>query len=137
MQTSLMVINSVHVLAGAFWAGSTFTLARAGAAGDLGVRLFRPQMGAAALAMLSGGYLWRMFHEGPMSGVERLLGLGVACALLAVLLQAGLVGMAVRRLRKREVDESDAGARIRIAHRIAAALLALTIIAMAGARFAN
>lgn len=29
MQPLLMVVNSVHVLAGAFWAGSTFALARA------------------------------------------------------------------------------------------------------------
>jgi hypothetical protein len=132
-----MVVNSVHVLAGAFWAGSTFTLARTGAPGDLGVRLFRPQMGAAALAVLSGGYLWHTFHEGSMSGIERMLGAGVACALLAVLLQAVLVGGVLRRLRRREVDESNAGVRIRLAHRVAAALLALTVIAMAGARFAN
>jgi hypothetical protein len=136
MQPFLMVVNSVHVLAGAFWAGSTFTLARASAGEQLGVRLFRPQMAAAVLAVLSGGYLWRSFHEGSMSPTEQVLGFGVACALLAAALQGLAIGAAIRRLRQRAADEGQTGLRIRFAHRVAAALLALTIAAMAAARFA-
>lgn len=55
MQTVLVVTLVLHVLSGVFWAGSTFTLARTGGTGA--EKLFRPQMGAAVVAVLTGAVL--------------------------------------------------------------------------------
>ena len=62
MQTTLIVALALHVLSGVFWAGSTFVLARTG--GDQADRLFRPQMGAAVVAIASGAVLWFLLHRG-------------------------------------------------------------------------
>ena len=53
MQIALVIALSLHVLSSVFWAGSSFTLARTGGLG--GEKLFRPQMGAALVAILTGG----------------------------------------------------------------------------------
>ena len=74
MQYVLMVAISLHVLAAVFWAGSTAALARTG--GSETRRLFRPQMGAAAVAVLTGGYLWHVVHAGAVGPVERSLMIG-------------------------------------------------------------
>ncbi|MEN3375287.1 MAG: hypothetical protein V7604_642, partial [Hyphomicrobiales bacterium] len=55
MQAILIVTLVLHVLSGVFWAGSTFALARIG--GNQADRFFRPQMGAAAVAIVTGGVL--------------------------------------------------------------------------------
>ena len=52
MQTILMFTVAMHVLSGIFWAGSTFALAHIGGAGA--EQLARPQLGAAAFAVLTG-----------------------------------------------------------------------------------
>src|SRR5258708_567185 len=61
MQIALIIVLSLHVLSSVFWAGSSFTLARTGGVG--GELLFRPQMGAAVIAILTGGYLGHLVHE--------------------------------------------------------------------------
>ena len=54
MQITLLLSLTLHLLAGVFWAGSTFTLARiAAASAD---RLFWPQIVAAGGAIVTGGY---------------------------------------------------------------------------------
>jgi hypothetical protein len=113
----IMVLLAVHVLAGVFWAGSTFALARAG--GEAAARLFRPQMGAATLALLAGLGLWGILHRGPMGPMEDTLAVGVVCALAA----AGVQGM----LRK----SSPA-----LSQRLASLLLAITVVCMVTARYA-
>ena len=61
MQITLLLTLTLHLLAGVFWAGSTFTLARiAAASAD---RLFWPQIVAAAGAIVTGGYLWHLLQR--------------------------------------------------------------------------
>ena len=122
----VIVALSIHGLAGVFWAGTTFTLARTG--GVAGERLFRPQMGAAVFAILAGAYLWSLTH--PQTGV---LAVGAAAAIVAAGVQGAVGGRAVRGLRRGVIAEAAARARIAVAQRIASGLLAVTIISMMAA----
>jgi hypothetical protein len=134
MQMVLMIVIALHVLSGVFWAGSTFVLARS--AGIGAERLAYPQIGAATLAVLAGIVLWGLTHRYGFGVTEQVLALGAGCAIAA----AGLQGFAlpvVRSLRKAGADEtSRLRTRITIAQRIAAALLAITVVCMAVARYA-
>ncbi|MGR4863319.1 hypothetical protein [Caulobacter sp. LARHSG274] len=135
MPWAIILALSIHVLAAIFWAGTTFTLARTG--GGLAGPLFRPQMGAAALAVLSGAYLWfGLHHEGAGGPAERVLEVAALCALLAAGLQAVIVGRALAALGKNPADDNPARARLALGHRLAAILLALTAIGMVTARYA-
>jgi len=134
VQNILMIAISLHVLAAVSWAGSTFAMARTRGTGS--ERLFGPQMAAAAVAILSGGYLWRTLHQGIFETMERILGVGVACALLALAIQVFVAGGALRNLRRQAGDGDAQRSRIAMAHRAAALLLAVTTLAMAAARFA-
>ncbi|MEV8518897.1 hypothetical protein ABZR86_03760 [Dyella marensis] len=132
MQYVLMVAISLHVLAAVFWAGSTAALARTG--GSETRRLFRPQMGAAAVAVLTGGYLWHVVHAGAVGPVERSLMIGALSALAALAVQVIVVGGALRKGR----GDGQAAAlppRIVIGHRIAAALLMIAVVTMAASRY--
>jgi hypothetical protein len=129
----LIAAISIHVLAGVFWAGSSFAMARNGGLGA--ERLFAPQMGAALIVILSGGYLWKTLHEGAFGPMEKSLGLGVASAVLALAIQTGLAAPALRTLR-RVADDRVARRRLLYANRVVAILLAATTIAMAAARYA-
>ena len=115
MQIAIVLLVSVHVLSSVFWAGSTFALARNGGVGS--AALFRPQMGAAAIAFIAGAALWFWLHRGVFGPSETVLSVGIVAALAA----AGLQGA----LRRRPA----------MAQRLAACLLAVTIICMASARF--
>ena len=53
MRIILIVALVLHVLSGVFWAGTTFALART--AGNQAALFFRAQMGAAAIAVVTGG----------------------------------------------------------------------------------
>ncbi len=118
MQTLLIVLIALHILAGVFWAGSTFAIVRSGGAGaDV---LFRPQMGAEALAVLAGVGLWGILHRGAPGPMEYTLMVGALCAIAA----AGAQG-ALRR------KNPMAG------QRIGAGLLAITVLCMAIARYAG
>ena len=116
MQTLLIVLIGLHILAGVFWAGSTFAIVRSGGAGA--DTLFRPQMGAAVITVLAGIGLWGILHRGGMGPIERTLALGALCAIVA----AGVQG-ATRRKNALK------------GQRIAAGLLAVTVICMAIARY--
>jgi hypothetical protein len=132
MQVTLILTLVLHVLAGVFWAGSTFTLARTGNA--LAARLFAPQMGAAVVAVATGGLLWFLFHRGPAGVTEHILALGAVCAVVA----AGLQGVAgARSLRQTAGADLPArtDARLMIVQRAAAILLAVTVTCMAAARY--
>ena len=135
MQWTIILALSIHGLAAVFWAGTTFTLARTG--GGLAGPLFRPQMGAAAFTVLSGAYLWfGLHHEGAAGPAERVLQAAAVSALLAAVLQAVIVGRALAALRKNQVEENLARARLALGHRLAAGLLALAAIGMVTARYA-
>jgi hypothetical protein len=116
MQTLLIVLIGLHILAGVFWAGSTFAIVRSGGAGAQ--VLFGPQMGAAAITVLAGIGLWGILHRGPPGPMEHTLALGALCAIVA----AGIQG-AMRRKNPLK------------GQRIAAGLLAITVLCMAIARF--
>jgi hypothetical protein len=133
MQIALITALSLHILAAVFWAGTSFTLARTGGAG--GEQLFRPQMGAAVIAVLTGGYLWHLAHDGAFGPAEKVLMVGAVAALIAAGVQGAIGGRAIRSLRSGNADEAGARSRLAIAQRIAAALLAVTAVCMAAARY--
>jgi uncharacterized membrane protein len=134
MQIALIIALSLHVLSSVFWAGSSFTLARTGGLG--GENLFRPQMGAALVAVLTGAYLGHSVHEGAFGTAEKILAAGAIAALMAAGVQGVIGGGAIRRLRSGSADEATARARLATAQRIAAVLLAVTAICMGAARYA-
>lgn len=134
MQYPLIFAICLHVLAAISWAGSTFALARLAGGGS--ERLFAPQMIAAGLAVLSGGYLWRTLHHGVFETMEKVLGIGVAAALLALIIQLFVAGPALRNLYRQGSDADVQRSRIAIAQRVAAALLVVTALSMAAARYA-
>jgi hypothetical protein len=131
MQTILMFTVALHVLSGIFWAGSTFALARLGGAGAQ--QLARPQMGAAAVAALTVGVLWTLVHAHSFQPQEQILALGACCAVIA----AGIQGAAAARTRLAHANAADAPAQgsVTLPQRIASALLAVTVICMASARY--
>jgi len=133
MQLVLIIAISLHLLAGTFWAGTSFTMARTGGAGA--EALFRPQMGAATMTILAGAYLWHQLHEGSFGTMEQLLAAGAGAALIAAGVQGASCGPAIRALRSGG-DEGRARARIALGQRVGAGLLALAVICMAAARYA-
>jgi hypothetical protein len=134
MQIPLIITLSLHVLSSVFWAGSSFTLARTGGLG--GEKLFRPQMGAAVIAILTGAYLGHLVHAGAFGISEKILAVGAFTALVAAGVQGAIGGRAVRRLGSGTADEAGARSRIAVAQRIAAMLLAVTALCMGAARYA-
>lgn len=120
-----VIILSIHMLAATFWAGSSFVLARTG---GLGLdRLRAPQLGAALVAMASGGYMGHAMHSEVLTRMQLVLLAGAACALLAAVLQ---VVAAVRARHAANQGFSVA------AQRAAAGLLAIAAVCMVVARYA-
>ncbi len=133
MQYVYIVTLGLHVMAGVFWAGTTYTLAR-----DPEIRVerfFGPQMGAAAVAMLTGALLWYFFHGAYFGSMEQVLALGIASALTAAGVLGAMVGPARRQLAGADA-QTEAALRAKMAkgERIAARLLLLTVLCMAIAR---
>jgi hypothetical protein len=114
-----------------FWAGATFTLARSGGVG--GDQLFYPQMGAAVFSVLTGGYLWSQFQPGGTQ--ETILAIAAVCAILAAAVQGAMAGGALRAFRAARIDQNARVRRIGVSQRIAAALLAVTVVCMGIARY--
>jgi hypothetical protein len=115
MQVIIIVLFALHGLAGVFWVGTTFTLARSG--GEDAAKLFGPQMGAAVLTVLAGVSLWGILHKGARGPFEDALAVGALCALIA----AGVQGA----LRKSPA----------MSQRIAAGLLSITVFCMMTGRY--
>ena len=130
MQIIVLATVTLHVLAGV--AGSTFTLARTAAASA--DRLFRPQIASAAGAIITGGYLWHLTHPG-FGTQEPFLALGALCAIFAIGVQAALCGPALKQLKPAGYEGGPLQARVALGQRLAAGLLALTVICMAVARY--
>jgi hypothetical protein len=133
MQPISIAVISLHVLAAMFWAGSSFTLARTGGLG--GEQLFRPQMGAATIAILAGGYMWPVTHAGAFNTAAQVLALGAVCAIIAAGVQGAIGGRAIRGLRNGTADAAGAQRRIALAQRVAAGLLAVSAVCMVTARY--
>ena len=93
-------------------------------------------MGAATIAVLSGGYLWKLTHSGGFFGpAEQVLAVGALCAIIAAGVQGVFAGLTLRRMRGAAADEAAARKRLAIAYRISAGLLVITILAMTSARY--
>jgi len=133
MQIALIITLSLHVLASVFWAGTSFALARTGGVG--GEQLFRPQMAAAVIAVLTGGYLGHLAHAGTFGTTEQVLAFGALAALVAAGVQGAIGGRVIRNLRVGKTDEAGARSRIATAQRVAAVLLAVTAVCMGAARY--
>jgi uncharacterized membrane protein len=123
----------LHVLAGVFWAGSTMALA---AVSSTSRRFFAMQMVTALLVVCAGTYLWHTLHDGAWGAAERVLAAGAVSAVAALLIQGAVIGSAIGEASRSEAQRALLGARIRNAHRVAAALLAVAATAMAASRFA-
>jgi hypothetical protein len=134
MQIALIITLSLHILSTVFWAGTSFVLARTGGVG--GEQLFRPQMGAAVVAVLTGGYLGHLVHAGAFGATERILAAGALAALVAAGIQGAIGGRAIGSLRSGKADEAGARSRIATAQRLAAVLLAVAALCMGAARYA-
>jgi hypothetical protein len=128
-----LIALAAHVLSSVFWAGSTFTLARLSGLG--GERLVLPQAGAAVVAILTGGYLWHSLHEGGLGPFEQVLLAGAAAALIAIILQVSVGVRTLAALRRRTLDDAVAQRQIATAQRVAAGLLAITVICMVVGRY--
>jgi hypothetical protein len=134
MQAVIVLTLVLHVLSGVFWAGSTFTLARIGGAGAK--NLLRPQLGCATMVVVTGALLWHLLHTGGTAGrTEYILGVGALAAVAAAAVQG--LGLRSARLQTgaagAEASHSSSGAAV--TQRIAAALLAITVICMAASRY--
>jgi uncharacterized membrane protein len=133
MPSTVIAATIIHVLVSVFWAGTTFTLARLAGLG--GEKFVFPQLGAAAIAVLTGGYLGYALHASSFGVAEQVLAIGIACAVIAAVLQ-GTIGVGtLRLLQSNGLDIELARDRIGKAQRVAAALLAVTVIAMVLARY--
>jgi hypothetical protein len=132
MQAALVITLVLHVFAIVFWAGSTFTLARFDGAGA--ETLFGPQMGAAVLAIVTGGVLWGQLHKGPFGPAEQILAAGALLGIVAAGVQGALVGAARRKIAA-GMDTASLRVRMTLGNRIAAALLAASLVAMTAVRF--
>jgi hypothetical protein len=133
MPSLLAIAVSLHILAAMFWAGSTFAIARSG--GNGAVTLFFPQMGAALVAIVAGGYLWHQLHSNGFGPFEQRLAVGAAAALAALLVQVAGAGPVIGTLRRSGAEAAPVPRRVAIAYRIAAILLAIATLAMAAARY--
>jgi hypothetical protein len=133
MQATIVIALVLHVLSGVFWAGTTFALARLG--GNQASYLLRPQLGAAAIAIVTGALLWYLLHRGSEGTSERVLATGAVFALIAAGVQA-VTGAAGRPVLAGTADLQGALTQNRAVtgQRIAAGCLAVTVICMAASR---
>lgn len=134
MQALILSVQALHVLPAVFWAGTTFALARSGGAGA--ETLVRAQIGAMAVTILAGAGLWMLMHRGGFGSTERVLAVGIACALLAGAVQTLVALPAARALGTAGDGEVQALRRkVAAAERIAMLLLAVTVVCMTASRY--
>ncbi|WP_250625445.1 hypothetical protein [Pinirhizobacter soli] len=129
MQWIVIALIVLHVVTGVFWAGSSFVLARMG--GLLVEKLAFPQFGAGVATLCLGMATWFLALRGlPPTPGFHVLGIGAACAVLALIVQASALP-AVKTLKGAQGDSSPQQRRVLISQRAAAGLLLLAVLAMA------
>jgi len=138
MQALILSVQALHVLPAVFWAGTTFALARSGGAGA--ETLVRAQVGAMAVTILAGAGMWMLTHRGAFGSAERVLAIGIACALLAGAIQTLFALPAARALRTAGDGQTRTEAqalrrKVAAAERVAMLLLAVTVICMTASRY--
>ncbi len=134
MPVILIVMLALHIVPAVFWLGSCVVLAKNGGAGS--ERMFRPQMAAAVVTVFFGVGLWSMLHRGGMGPTEMFLAVGALCAIAAAGAEGALVGGSIRKLRSGALAEAEARKRMGRGQGIAAGLLIVAFLCMAGARYA-
>jgi len=80
--------------------------------------------------------LWHLLHPSGFGTMEQIIALGALAAVLAAGAQGALCGPALRRLARAGGKDARSQTRMALGQRIAAGLLALTVICMAAARYA-
>jgi hypothetical protein len=128
----LALILPLHMLAAVVWLGLAVIVSMN--AGKGGEKAFRPQMAAAVVAFLSGGYLWHVFYGAQFGPAQKALAFGVVAAIAAAGVQGMMVGRSRRKLANGTLTEEAARPRIARAHQIAAGLLIVTVLTMVMAR---
>lgn len=132
MQMLIAAAVVVHAVAAVFWMSSSGMVARGGGQGA--EVLFPRQMGAALVAVLTGGFLWSQLHAGGVGVYEMVLGGGAILAVAAAGVQGVVVGTSRRKL-KAGGDAAALRKAMAGANRAAAGLLALCFVCMVVARF--
>lgn len=133
MQATVVIALVLHVLSGVFWAGTTFALARLG--GNQARYLLRPQLGAAAIAIVTGALLWYLLHRGSEGTSEYVLAIGAVFALIAAGVQAVTAAGRPVLAGVADLQGSPVQNRAVTGQRIAAGCLAITVICMAASRY--
>jgi hypothetical protein len=129
MQWIVIVLIVLHVVTGVFWAGSSFVLARTG--GLLVEKLAFPQFGAGIATLCMGLATWLLALRGlPPTPGFHVLGIGAACAVLALIVQATALPT-VKTLKGAQADSLPQWRRVVISQRVAAVFLLLAVLAMA------
>jgi hypothetical protein len=131
MVFTIMVVISLHVLAAIFWAGSTMGAA---ITKTISRRLFIAQVAAALIVVAAGTYLWTALHDAEQGAAEHGLAVGAGCAILALLVQAIVVGPLVMR-GDRLLMALTLTSRGLLAYRVAIGLLSVAAISMAVDRY--
>ena len=134
MQTALMIAIALHALSSVFWAGTTFALARS--QGQGADQLRKPQLGAALVAIVSGAVLGHLTHAGAFGNAERVLAAGAGAALIAAVVQLATFFRTARAAPASPVQGNERPHTVR-GQRIAAGLLAVTLLCMVLARYAG
>ncbi len=94
MPIMLILVLTLHQLAAFVWAGLSFAAWRRV---DVGRDPFlAPQAFAGLIALGSGAHLWLTLHNGGSGPIEKVLGVGAALGVIALLLQ-----LIARRWRKK------------------------------------
>jgi len=124
MRILLELTLGLHMAGAAFWLLTSLVLGF-GQPAEASVRLFRPQMVAATVAVFSGGGLWSLLHPGGFGRQEMVLAAGAVLAIAAAGVQGAMVGGPVRRL-----PDPAAASKVVRGQKIAAVLLALALACM-------
>ncbi len=150
--TLLAAIRIIHILGGIIWAGfaivvGVLVIPNLQPAGGRDFGQFMAQRGtrivgiAAGLTVLSGIYLMATLHAHDATATGKTLGLGGVLAILAGIVSGAVGGAAGRKLAKlqpgpeSQVQATALRARMLLGNRIAAALLTLSVMCMAIARY--
>lgn len=150
--TLLATIRIIHILGGVIWVGfaivvGVLVVPNLQPAGGRDFGQYMAQRGtrvvgiAAAFTVLSGIYLMVTLHAHDATATGKTLGLGGLLAILAGIVSGAVGGAAARKLAKLQPGpESQAQAmalreRMLLGNRIAAGLLALSVVCMAIARY--
>lgn len=132
MNIAVALVLPLHMLAAVVWLGLAVVISMN--AGKGGEKAFRPQMAAAIVAFLSGGYLWHIYYGARFEAAQKVLAFGVLCAIAAAGVQGMMVGKMRRKLKNGSLTEEAARPIIARGHQFAAGLLVITVICMVMAR---